>query len=104
MRHKEGVGNWNSKIILLYILGNIALLQGIILDSPLCEHVGLSFFPYRQYSEEDRMSRKIFRSFFVLILVSSLIFTGFTPVLAAPPTNDNFANAEVINSLPFSAT
>ena len=50
------------------------------------------------------MSRKIFRSFFVLILVISLTFTGFTPGLAAPPTNDNFANAEAINSLPFSVT
>jgi hypothetical protein len=50
------------------------------------------------------MSHKIFRAVFVLILVLAQFAAGITPALAAPPTNDNFADAEPITSLPFSAT
>jgi 5-hydroxyisourate hydrolase-like protein (transthyretin family) len=50
------------------------------------------------------MSHKIVRPLFVLILLFTLTFTGFTPADAAPPSNDDFANAEAISSLPFSTT
>src|SRR6185503_12208156 len=49
------------------------------------------------------MSHKIVRPLFVLILFFTLTFTGFTPAQAAPPSNDDFANAEAISSLPFSS-
>src|SRR6185503_17858681 len=51
-----------------------------------------------------RMSNKNFRTFFILFLVLVFSFTGFSPALAAPPTNDNFASAELIASSNFSAT
>lgn len=50
------------------------------------------------------MSQLFIRRSLVLILVLALSFTGFTPALAAPPTNDDFANAEEIASLPFVTT
>ena len=50
------------------------------------------------------MSHKIFRWFTSLFFALVLSPSGLTPALAAPPANDNFANAEVIGSLPFSAT
>lgn len=50
------------------------------------------------------MTRKTFRLVISLFLALVLSFGGFTPALAAPPANDNLANAEIITSLPFSAT
>src|SRR5690348_201118 len=50
------------------------------------------------------MSNKNFRPFLILFLAMVLSFTGFSPVLAAPPTNDNFAGAAEVTSFPFSAT
>jgi PKD domain. len=50
------------------------------------------------------MYHKIFRWFAGLFFALALSLSGFTPALAAPPTNDNFANAEAIPALPFSAT
>ena len=50
------------------------------------------------------MSRKIFRTVFGLMLVLTQFAARITPALAAPPTNDNFADAELITALPFSAS
>ncbi len=50
------------------------------------------------------MSYKIFRFFASLMLALAITFAGYSPALAAPPVNDNFANAEVISSLPFSTS
>ena len=50
------------------------------------------------------MSHKFFRLVSSLFLALALSFSGVTPALAAPPANDNFADAEVITTLPFSAT
>src|SRR5688572_5506064 len=50
------------------------------------------------------MSHKRVRPLFVLILFFTLTFTGFTPAQAAPPSNDNFADAEAISALPFSTS
>ena len=50
------------------------------------------------------MSHRIFRWFTGLILGLTLSMAGFTPALAAPPVNDNFADAQAINSLPFTTT
>jgi hypothetical protein len=50
------------------------------------------------------MSHRTVRAFFILVIVLAQIFTGITPARAAPPANDDFANAEEIASLPFSAS
>ena len=50
------------------------------------------------------MSHKIFRAVFCFVLVIAQFATGITPALAAPPANDNIADAEPITTLPFSAT
>jgi hypothetical protein len=50
------------------------------------------------------MSHKTFRLVSSLFLALALSFSVFTPALAAPPANDNFATAEVITSLPYSST
>jgi len=49
------------------------------------------------------MSHKIFRCWFTsLFFALVLSLSGFTPVLAAPPANDDFGSATVVGSLPFS--
>lgn len=50
------------------------------------------------------MSYRLFRPFVSLFLALTVLFAGVTPALAAPPLNDNFADAEVITLLPFSFT
>lgn len=50
------------------------------------------------------MTHRIFRLVSSLFLALALTLNGFTPALAAPPANDNFANAEAITSLPFSGS
>lgn len=50
------------------------------------------------------MSRKIVRFFTGLFSALVLSLSASTPALAAAPANDNFANAEVIGSLPFSTS
>src|SRR3990172_9195310 len=50
------------------------------------------------------MTHKIFRLVTSLFLALAFSVAGFSPALAAPPANDNFADAEVISSLPFTAT
>jgi hypothetical protein len=50
------------------------------------------------------MTHKFLRSFTSLLLALAFSLAGFSPALAAPPANDNFANAEGIPSLPFSAS
>ncbi len=50
------------------------------------------------------MTHKIFRLVGSLFLALAFALAGFSPALAAPPANDNFANAEVITALPFTAT
>jgi hypothetical protein len=62
--------------------------------------MSVSFVGYAR--KENTMSQKIFRWFVSLFFALVLSLTGFTPALAAPPANDNFSNAESINSLPFS--
>ena len=49
------------------------------------------------------MSKKVFQSFASLILALAVIFAGVTPAFAAP-TNDNFADATPISSLPYNAS
>ena len=49
------------------------------------------------------MTHKISRSFTSLLLALAFSLAGFSPALAAPPANDNFADAISI-TLPFSAT
>jgi PKD repeat protein len=49
------------------------------------------------------MKKKFFRLVSSLFLALVISLTGLSPALAAPPSNDNFADAEVIASLPFSA-
>ena len=50
------------------------------------------------------MYSRYFHLFASLFLALALSLGGFTPARAAPPANDNFADAEDISSLPFSAT
>jgi len=50
------------------------------------------------------MSHKMFVLVTSLFLALALSFSVSTPVLAAPPANDNFANATAITSLPFITT
>jgi hypothetical protein len=50
------------------------------------------------------MSHKTFRLFAICLLLLVQMFTGITPALAAPPANDNFADALSIDVLPFSHT
>ena len=50
------------------------------------------------------MSHKLVKPFASLFLMLVVATASFFPVLASPPTNDNFDSAEVISSLPFSAT
>jgi hypothetical protein len=50
------------------------------------------------------MYHKVFRAFFGIVFVLAQFLTGVTPALAAAPANDNFADAEAIGSLPFTAT
>ncbi len=47
------------------------------------------------------MSHKVFQCGASLILALAISFAGFTPALAAPPANDNFADATVISGLPY---
>lgn len=49
------------------------------------------------------MSHRIFRWLVSLTLALALSFAGFRPVLAAPPANDSFIDAELLTSLPFIA-
>lgn len=49
------------------------------------------------------MSNKIVRRFVVLILVMTMTVGAYSPAMAAPPSNDDFVNANAIPSLPFSA-
>lgn len=49
------------------------------------------------------MSHRIFRLLSSLFLAVTVSFSRVTAALAAPPANDNFANAQAITSLPFSA-
>lgn len=48
------------------------------------------------------MSHKHFRPFASLVLALTLALAGVVPAFAAPPSNDNFADAEVIAAVPFS--
>jgi hypothetical protein len=50
------------------------------------------------------MYYKFFRWFISLFIALAISLGGSSPALAAPPANDNFADAEVINSFPFSVT
>ncbi|HXQ34205.1 MAG TPA: hypothetical protein VN843_09345, partial [Anaerolineales bacterium] len=50
------------------------------------------------------MTHRIFRLVSSLFLALAVSLNGFTPALAAPPANDNFANAEAITSLPFNVS
>jgi len=50
------------------------------------------------------MYRKLLNGFASFFLALTISIAGFTPALAAPPVNDNFADAEIITSLPFTAT
>lgn len=50
------------------------------------------------------MIHKVLRSFTSLLLALAFSLTAFSPALAAPPANDNFIEADVIPSLPFSST
>jgi len=52
--------------------------------------------------EENKMTYKVLRSFTSLLLALAFSLAGFSPALAAPPANDNFADAEAIPVLPFS--
>lgn len=48
-------------------------------------------------------TKAVYRIFSILIALA-LSITGFTSALAAPPVHDNFADAEIITSLPLNAT
>lgn len=48
------------------------------------------------------MSHKHFRPFVSLVLALTLAIAGVVPAFAAPPSNDHFADAEVITAVPFS--
>jgi PKD domain-containing protein len=50
------------------------------------------------------MSHKFFQGIASVLLALALATATFNPALAAPPGNDNFANAQVITALPFSST
>lgn len=50
------------------------------------------------------MNDTVFRPFASLLLALVLTVAGVTPALAAPPSNDNFVDAEIILSLPFSGS
>ena len=50
------------------------------------------------------MSHKVFRCLASLSIALAFCFAGFTPALAAPPSNDNFADALTISALPFTDT
>ena len=50
------------------------------------------------------MSCKVFHYSASLILALAISVHGFTQALAAPPSNDNFADATIISTLPFSGT
>jgi hypothetical protein len=54
--------------------------------------------------KDSSMPHKIFQGIASVFLALMLTVSMFQPVLAAPPSNDNFANAEVITALPFSST
>jgi hypothetical protein len=54
--------------------------------------------------KEIKMYYKFFRWFISLFIALAICLGGFTPALAAPPANDNFADAEVISSIPFTTT
>lgn len=53
-----------------------------------------------KHIEEFKMSKKAFQSFASLVLALAVMFAGVTPAYAAP-SNDNFADATLITSLPF---
>ena len=48
------------------------------------------------------MFHRTFRPFAISLLILLQMFTGITPALAAPPANDNFADAISADALPFS--
>jgi len=48
------------------------------------------------------MTRKVLRSFASLLMALAFALAGFSPALAAPPSNDDFVNATIIGALPFS--
>jgi PKD repeat protein len=47
------------------------------------------------------MSHKVFRCVASLTIALAFSFAGFTPALALPPSNDYFADAMIISTLPF---
>jgi hypothetical protein len=49
------------------------------------------------------MNQRVVRTFVSLLLAFAFTFSGSNPVLAAPPDNDNFADAQAITSLSFSS-
>jgi len=50
------------------------------------------------------MTQKVYYRVTSVLLALTMAFTVFGAALAAPPSNDNFIDAQLISSLPFSAT
>lgn len=55
------------------------------------------------FSEKRRklMKKRLFALILTLLLVLAACLFSVSPVMAAPPANDNFVNAVVISSLPY---